>query len=312
VYRGIELARREGVDFLLPVGGGSAIDSAKAIACGALYHGDFWDIFAGKGKVERALPVGVVLTIPAAGSEGSFAMVITKEEGMIKRGHSSDLIRPVFAVMNPELTFTLPPFQTACGVADMMAHVMERYFSNTKEVELTDRLCEAVLSTIVYEAPRVMADPNHYEARANLMWAGMLAHNDSCGVGREQDWGSHALEHELSALYDVAHGAGLAVIFPAWMKFVYKHDVLRFAQFAVRVFGCPMNFENPEVTALEGIARLEGFWKSLGLPLTFAELGAKAEDIAFMAGKINLPSGRLGKFRPLSREEIVEVYQLAL
>lgn len=311
VYEGIRICREEQVDMVLAVGGGSVIDSAKAIAVGALYEGDFWDFFEGRRAVERTLPVGVVLTIAAAGSEGSNSMVITKEEGALKRGVRSELVRPAFAMLNPELTFTLPAYQTACGAADIMAHIMERYFTNTPEVELTDRLCEAILLTMLYEVPRVMADPAHYDARANIMWAGALAHNDLCGVGREQDWGSHGIEHELSAMYDVAHGAGLAVVFPAWMKYVYKHDVLRFAQFAQRIFGCQMHEDNPEATALEGIQRLTDFWKSIGLPTTFEELGAKEEDIPEMVRKVAYAAdGTRGKFVPLTPDMVADVYKL--
>ncbi len=313
VYEGIDLCRREGVDFILAVGGGSTIDSAKAIAAGVKYEGDFWDFFEKGLPINDALPVGTILTLAAAGSEGSPDTVITHERGMLKRGASGEAIRPIFSILNPELTFTLPPEQTAYGVADIMAHVFERYFTNTKDVEITDRLCEAVLLTMIKEAPKVIKNPEDYEARANIMWAGMVAHNNLCGVGREQDWSSHAIEHELSALYDVAHGAGLAVIFPAWMKYVMKHDVNRFAQIAVRVWGCHMDYANPEATALEGIKRLESFWKSLGLPLTFEELGAKEEDIPFMVKNIGLKDGQhLGSFVPLYNEDIEEIYRLAL
>ena len=219
VYQGIDIARKEGLDFILAVGGGSVIDTSKAIAIGVPYEGDFWDFYSGK-HATKALPVGTVLTIAAAGSEGSGDSVITKEDGMLKRGTGSDVLRPKFSVMNPELTQTLPAYQTACGATDIMAHVFERYFTNTKEVEITDRLCAAVLMTMVKETPRVIADPDNYEARANIMWAGTVAHTNLVGVGREQDWNSHGIEHELSALYDCAHGAGLAVIMPAWMDFV--------------------------------------------------------------------------------------------
>lgn len=313
VYEGIDLCRKEGIDFILAVGGGSVIDSAKAIAAGVKYDGDFWDFFEKGLPINDALPVGTILTIAAAGSEGSPDTVITHENGMLKRGASGEAIRPIFSILNPELTFTLPPEQTAYGVADIMAHVFERYFTNTKDVEVTDRLCEAILLTMIKEAPKVMANPEDYEARANIMWAGMVAHNNLCGVGREQDWSSHAIEHELSALYDVAHGAGLAVIFPAWMKYVMKHDVNRFAQIAVRVWGCHMDFANPENTAMEGIRRLEKFWKSLGLPLTFKELGAKEEDIPYMVKKIGLKEGEhIGSFVPLYNEDIEKIYRLAL
>ncbi|MBQ8435485.1 MAG: iron-containing alcohol dehydrogenase, partial [Oscillospiraceae bacterium] len=227
VYKGIEICKNNNIDFILAVGGGSVIDSAKAIAIGALYNGDFWD-FYGTGKtVEKALPVGTVLTIAAAGSEGSGDSVITKENGSLKRSVGSDLLRPKFSVLNPMLTCTLPSYQTACGATDIMAHVFERYFTNTSEVEITDRLCEAVLLTMIKETPRVIKNPDNYDARCNIMWAGTVAHNNIVGVGRSQDWNSHCIEHELSALYDCAHGAGLAVIMPAWMEFVYKHNILR-------------------------------------------------------------------------------------
>jgi len=259
VYEGIEFCRRENVDFVLAVGGGSAIDSAKAIAVGAPYDGDFWDFYSGKAQPQKALPVGTILTIAAAGSEGSPHSVITHEDGMYKRGAGSDLMLPVFSILNPALTMTLPAYQIACGATDIMAHVCERYFTNTKDVEVTDRLCEAIFLTMVKEVPKAVKDPQDYESQANIMWAGMVAHNNIVGVGREQDWNSHDLEHELSALYDVAHGAGLAVIMPAWMQFVMKHDVMRFAQFASRVWGCEMDFENPENTAMEGINRFRSF-----------------------------------------------------
>ena len=312
VYQGIDLCRKENVDFVLAVGGGSVIDSAKAIAAGVKYEGDFWDFFEGK-PIEAALKVGTILTIAAAGSEGSGDSVITKEEGMYKRGAGSEHLRPVFSILNPELTQTLSAFQTACGAADIMAHVFERYFTNTKEVEITDRLCEAVLLTMVKEVPRVIEDPNNYDARANIMWAGMVAHNNLVGVGREQDWSSHSIEHELSALYDVAHGAGLAVIFPAWMTYVMHQNVNRFAQIAVRVWGCQMNFENPEETAKEGIKRLKNFFKSIGLPTNFEELGAKEEDIPKMVEKMQLgENGSCGQFVKLKAKDVEAIYRLAL
>ncbi len=310
VYKGITLCREEQVDFILAVGGGSVIDSAKAIAMGVPYDGDFWDFYSGKSP-EAALPVATVLTIAAAGSEGSGDSVITKEDGGLKRGAGSDLIRPKFSIMNPELTCTLPPYQTACGATDIMAHVFERYFTNTTEVEITDRLCEAVLLTMIKETPRVIADPANYEARANIMWAGTVAHTNIVGVGREQDWNSHGIEHELSALYDCAHGAGLAVIMPAWMEFVYKHNPLRFAQAAVRVWGCQMDFEQPENTAREGIARFRRFLRSIGMPLTFDELGAKVEDIPALVEKFGIGDGRTGGFVKLSAEDIAAIYRIA-
>lgn len=312
VYEGIKFCREENIDFILSVGGGSVIDSAKAIALGVPYDGDFWDFYCGKASPESAVPVGTVLTIAAAGSEGSGDSVITKEEGGFKRGTGSDLIRPRFSIMNPQLTCTLPSYQTACGATDIMAHVFERYFTNTTEVEITDRLCEAVLMTMIKETPRVIADPDNYQARANIMWAGTVAHTNIVGVGRQQDWNSHGIEHELSALYDCAHGAGLAVIMPAWMEFVYKHNVLRFAQAAVRIWGCHMDFENPENTALEGIARFRSFLRSIGMPINFRELGAREEDIPALVEKFGIGDGRTGGFVQLSADDIAAIYTIAV
>ncbi len=311
VYEGIELCRKEKVDFILCVGGGSVIDSAKAIAIGTLYDGDFWDFYENKKQIEKALPIGTVLTIAAAGSEGSGSSVITKENGMLKRGASSDLIRPKFSILNPELTQTLPAYQTACGATDIIAHVFERYFTNTKEVEITDRLCEAVLLTMIKEAPRAVREPDNYDARANIMWAGTVAHNDIVGVGRSQDWNSHGIEHELSGLYDCAHGAGLAVIMPAWMSYVYKHDVMRFAQMAVRIWGCEMNFQNPEETALEGIREFRKFLREIGMPINFKELGAKEEDIPLLVEKLGIGDGKRYGFMELTAADVTEIYKLA-
>ena len=309
VYKGIEVVRQNGIDFILAVGGGSTIDSSKAIAMGAVYDGDFWDFYDGKASAAAALPIGVVQTIAAAGSEGSGDSVVTKEEGMLKRGASSEHIRPKFAVQNPALLCTLPAYQTACGITDIMAHVFERYFTNTLEVEITDRLCEAVLLTMVKEGPRAIADPANYQVRANIMWAGTVAHNGVVGCGRSQDWNSHAIEHELSALYDCAHGAGLAVVMPAWMEYVVDHNVMRFAQMATRVFGCQMNFENPKATALEGIRAFRRFLHSIGMPINFAELGAKEEDIPKLVEKLN-PGDGWG-FVPLKAADVTEIYKIA-
>ena len=226
---------------MLAVGGGSAIDSSKAIAMGAANDGEVWDYFAGKRELTRALPVGTVLTIPAAGSESSTSAVITNEDGRMKRGFNSDLIYPKFSVLNPELAFTLPPFQLACGAADILSHLMERYFTNTRNVAFVDRLLEATMKTVIAEAPKALAQPTDYDAWAELMWAGTLAHNNLLNTGRIGDWGSHDVEHEISGVYDVAHGAGLAVVFPAWMKHVLNHDVDRFVQWAVRVWNVELD-----------------------------------------------------------------------
>ena len=313
VYDLIDYGKQEQVDFVLAIGGGSVIDTAKAVAIGVVDDGDFFDFWLKKRVPQASLGLGVVLTIPAAGSEGSSSAVIQKEiDGHFhKCGLSSYLNVPTFAIMNPQLTTTLPAYQTACGAVDMMAHVMERYFTNTPEVSITDRLCEAVLSSIVDTAPRVLRDPLNYEVRANLMWAGTLAHNDSCGVGREQDWGSHALEHQLSALYDVAHGAGLAVIFPAWMEYTMGHNPMRFAQFATRVFGVSMDFEDPKRTAKAGIAALRSFFKSLGMPLSFADIGAKEEDIPELLKMLKSSYKTVGRFVPLDQDACEAIYQIA-
>lgn len=314
VYEGIELCKKEGVDFVLAVGGGSVIDSSKAIAAGVVYDGDFWDFYSGKW-IEEALPVGTILTIAAAGSEGSPDSVITKEEGMFKRGASGNAIRPKFSILNPALTETLPPHQTAAGATDIMAHLYERYLTNTKDVEVTDRLIEGLLLTMRHEAPRVIANPHNYEARANIMWAGMVAHNHICGVGRSQDWNSHVIEHELSALYDCAHGAGLAVTMPAVFKYVMNHDVNRFAKVATRVWGCEMDFDHPEVTALEGINAFQNFLISLGMPKNFEELGAKEEDIPKLAEICCRGDGRDGTisgFVTLTEEDVQNIYRMML
>lgn len=313
VYEGIQLCRREQVDMMLPVGGGSVIDTAKAIAAGALYDGDFWDFFIGRAKVEKALKVAVVLTIPAAGSEGSGNTVITKTETLQKLGLCApEHLRPVFSIMNPELTYTLPAYQTACGIADMMAHIMERYFTNTPDVEISDRLCEGTLTAIIKEAYRVKQQPDNYAARANIMWCGTVAHNGICGVGREEDWASHALEHEISAIYNVAHGAGLAVIFPAWMAFMAEHNPAKIAQFAHRVFDIPKS-EDLEEMALAGTARLKHFFRYMGLPVSFKELGIEHPDIDRMLVSLQRNKGELlGNYVKLTMTDCREIYRLAL
>lgn len=312
VYEGIAICRNKNVDMILAVGGGSVIDTAKALAAGVLYDGDFWDFFAGKEKVTRALKVGVVLTIPAAGSEGSGNTVITKTDTLQKLSlRVPEVLRPVFAVMNPELTYTLPAFQTACGVADMMAHIMERYFTNTQDVEIADRLCEGTLLTIIKEARIVMEYPGNYGARANLMWAGTIAHNGTCGVGCEEDWASHFLEHEVSAIYGVTHGAGLAVLFPAWMTWMAEHNVDKIVQYAVRVWGVPEE-ENKKKVALEGIQRLKEFFVSLGLPVTFKELGIDNPDISRLVDSLHRNKGEyVGNYVKLSRKDSEEIFKMA-
>lgn len=311
VREGIGMCRRDKIEGLLAVGGGSVIDTAKAIAAGVPYDGDFWDFWAGKSVITEALPVGVILTIPAAGSEGSGNSVITLLDGLHKISLRTDYwLRPKFALLNPELTFTLPPEQTAAGIADMMAHIFERYFSPTADVEITDRVSEGVLKAIIEEAPKVMADPCDYQARANIMWSGTLAHNGICGTGRKEDWASHAMEHEISAVYGVTHGAGLAVVMPAFMTFMAAHAPAKGAQLARRVFDVVENDDRK--AALEGIERLKAFFASLGLPLTFSRLGIENPDVELLVRKLHENKGEIiGGYYPLGAKETAEIYNLA-
>ncbi len=314
VYEGIELGRKEEIDFILAVGGGSALDSAKAIALGIPYDGDFWDFYIGKESPTARIPVGTVLTLAATGSESSNSSVITKEETHEKIGLGHQLNRPVLAIMNPELTMTLPPYQTACGAVDIMAHAMERYFTQETEVDLTDRMGEAVIASVVRAAKIAMKNPTDYDARAQLMWAGTVAHNDTVGVGRVGDFASHRIEHELSAMYDVAHGAGLAVIFPAWLRYQLEinNNVMRLAQFAVRVWGCVMNFENPAETAMAGIEAYEAFLRELDMPTTMRQLGARTEDIPELARRVRRgPDGTVGQYKKLDTPAIERIYLIA-
>ncbi|HPC78289.1 MAG TPA: iron-containing alcohol dehydrogenase, partial [bacterium] len=311
VREGIEICRKNGINFILAIGGGSVIDSSKAIAVGVPYSGDVWDFYAGKMEPKTALPVGVVLTIPAAGSEASKSSVITNEDGWYKRSINTEIIRPRFAIMNPEVTFTLPPYQTACGAADIMAHVMERYFTNDKGVNFTDRLCEATLKTVIYNVPIVLKKPDDYDARAQIMWASTIAHNDLLSTGRTGDWASHGIEHELSGIYDIAHGAGLAIVFPAWMKYVYKHNIERFIQFAINVWNVEPNFESPERIALEGIERLKRFFKDIGLPTSLSEANIGEDRLEEMATKAT-ERGELGEFVKLKKEDVLNILRSVL
>lgn len=310
VREGIELCKRENIDFILAVGGGSVIDSAKAISAGILYQGDVWELFEGRKRLKKALPIGVILTLPATGSEASNSTVITNEEGWYKKGYHSNLIRPKFAIMNPELTFTLPPYQTASGVADIMAHVMERYFTNEPNVDFTDRLCEATLKSMIKNLPLALKNPEDYAARAEIMWAGTIAHNGLLGTGRIEDWASHKIEHELSGIYDVTHGAGLAVIFPAWMKYVYKHNKSRFLQFALRVWDIEPDFANVDHTILAGIEKMKQFFKSCGLPTTLKELDILEDRLEEMAEKCT-EKGAVGGLVKLYKEDVLKIYHLA-
>jgi len=312
VRHGIDIMRQGGFSGLLAVGGGSVIDTAKAIALGVLYNGDFWDFYCGKAKPEKALPVGTVLTIPAAGSEGSGNSVITLENGMKKISlRGGEVIRPKFSLMNPQWTMSLPAFQTACGICDMMAHILERYFTPTRNVEVTDRIAEGLLRAIMTEAHKVIFNPEDYQSRANIMWAGTMAHNDVCGVGRAQEWVSHGMEHEISALYGVTHGAGLAVVFPAYLKFMAEHAPKRVTLLARRVFD--VDLADDKEAAIEGIKRLCMFWKSLDLPLTFAQLGVENPDIDALVANLHANKGAvIGGYYPLDAQATREIYMLCM
>lgn len=312
VHEGVELVKKHNLGLILAVGGGSVIDSAKAIAMGAVIDHDVWDFYLGKGEPKAALPIGTILTIPAAGSEASTGTVITNEDGWLKRAVNTEIIYPRFSILNPEQAFTLPKFQVACGITDIMAHLMERYFTNVPHVAFTDRLLEATMKTLIVHAPLVLEDPKNYDAWAEIMWAGTIAHNNLLNTGRIGDWSSHDIEHEISGIYDVAHGAGLAVVFPAWMKFVYQHDINRFAQWAIRVWNVDMDVFDTERVARTGIERLEAFSRSMGLGTRLSDLGIKGDRIDEMADKCTDNGTRtFGSFVPMDRESVKKVLRLA-
>ena len=315
VREGIALCRKEGVDFVLAVGGGSVIDSAKAIAFGTLYDGDFTDRYVGKEMksqphIEKALPIGTVLTIAAAGSEGSGNSIITVEETGRKLSAKSECLRPRFSIMNPEFTYALPKYQIACGAVDMFAHLAERYFTPTRDVNVSDELCEGLMRAVVSAGSKAVEDPTDYAARSDLMWAGTLAHNDVCGVGRTQDWASHGIEHELSAMYDVAHGAGLAVVMPAWMDYVKNADISRFARFAAKVWNVQAADEKSMADA--GIAGFRAWVKSLGMPTTLTELGCNPKDIPTLAANLRLGENKLGSLLPLTEKDVEKILESAV
>ncbi len=315
VQEGISLCRREQVDFILAVGGGSVIDSAKAIGYGSLYDGDVWDFWAGKAVPEACLPIGVVLTIPAAGSEMSSSCVITKDDGLIKRGINSDLCRCRFAVMNPERTYTLPPYQTAAGATDIMMHTMERYFSKYEDMTLTDAIAEALLRTVKDAALVVMEHPEDYRYRAQIMWAGSLAHNDLTECGTEKDFATHRLEHELSALFGVTHGAGLAALWPSWARYVKDKHLSRFVQFAVNVMGIENDFAHPDETAEKGIRAIEDFYRKIGMPTSIHELLGREvtdDEIEVLVDKCSRGKTiTIGAMEVLGADEMRAIYRLA-
>ncbi|MCR4947582.1 MAG: iron-containing alcohol dehydrogenase [Treponema sp.] len=315
VYEGIELCKKEGLDFILALGGGSAIDSAKAIGYGVMNDGDVWDLYDYKKQAKACLPLGVILTLAATGSEMSDSSVITKEEGLVKRGYSSDFCRPRFAILNPELTMTLPDYQTACGCTDIMMHTMERYFTNGGNMELTDSMAEALLRTVKENAKILVRDPKNYDARAEVMWAGSLSHNGLTGCGNDGgDWMTHKLEHELGGLYDVAHGAGLAAIWGSWARYVYKNCLPRFKRYAINVMGIAPNAGSDEEIALKGIEAMEAFYREIKMPTNLRELGVNAtdEDLKLMAHKCAVGvNGGKGSARFLKEEDMLEIYKMS-
>ena len=315
VREGIDLCRKEHVDFILAVGGGSVIDSAKAIGYGVGYAGDVWDFWDGKAVPQACLPIGVVLTIPAAGSEMSSSCVITNDEGMLKRGVNSDLCRCKFAIMNPERTYTLPAYQTAAGVTDIMMHTMERYFSKYEDAVLTDAISEALLRTVMDAVFEVLRDPEDYRYRAAIMWASSLSHNDLTECGTEKDFACHKLEHELSGLFGVTHGAGLAAIWGSWARYVMDKHLNRFVQFAVNVLDVTNDFSDPKATALKGVEALEGFFHAIGMPVSIPELIGRQitdkeigtlVDKCSRGGKMNI-----GAMEVLKPEDMAAIYRMA-
>ena len=312
---GIALCRREGVDFVLAVGGGSVIDSAKCIAYGTCYDGDVWDFYLGNAEPTTMLPVASVLTIPAAGSEMSEASVITNEDGDVKLGYSNDMSRPRFAIMNPRRTFTLPPYQTAAGVTDMMMHTMERYFTKDDDMDLTTALAEAVLRTMKDAVFAVLKNPEDYRYRAQIMWGGSVAHWGLTGCGISDDWATHQLEHELSVMFDVTHGAGLAAIWPSWARYVMHENLSRFVRFAVNVMDVPNDFTDPEGTALRGIEAMERFYHAIGMPVNIHELIGRDitdDEIREMTRKCSRDyTATCGCLKTLHADDMEAIYRMA-
>ena len=314
VYEGIRLARKEQVDFILAVGGGSVIDSAKAIGYGVANEGDVWDFYEKRRTAKACLPIGVVLTIAAAGSEMSDSSVITKEEGWLKRGYSSNYARARFAVMNPELTMTLPKYQTASGCVDIMMHTMERYFNRSENMEMTDGISEHLLRTVMKNAKILMNEPDNYQARAEVMWAGSLSHNGltGCGTGGG-DWASHQLEHELGGMFDVAHGAGLAAVWGSWARYVMDAAPERFAKFAVNVMGVEPEAEKLK-TAQKGIEAMEDFYRALDMPVCIGDMGIELteEQMRELAEKCSHFGKRtIGCIKKLDQEDMYQIYKEA-
>lgn len=315
VHKGIELCRKEGVDFLLAIGGGSVIDSCKAIGYGVPYEGEVWDIYLGKHKPTASLPLGVVLTIPAAGSEMSDSSVITNEDGDVKLGTNSNLCRARFAIMDPERTYTLPAWQTACGVTDIIMHTMERYFSKETEAEITSGIAESLIRTCMTEGTIVMNDPRNYEARANIMWASSLSHNGLTGCGNGCDWATHKIEHELSGMFDVSHGAGLAAIWGSWARYSREGNLKRFVRFSRNI----MSIDTDDLSDLEaaeaGIQKMEQFFESIGMPTSIhALLGREATEAEMieMAEKCTMGDTKtVGGLKVLTKADVLAIYRMA-
>lgn len=310
VRQGIQICKEEGIDFILAVGGGSVIDSAKAIAAGVLYDGDVWDYFTGKGTINKAISLGVILTLPATGSETSPNAIVTNEEGMLKMGIENDCLRPVFAILNPDLTLTLPSNQTFAGVIDIISHVLERYFTQTNFVDLTDNLCEATLRTVIDNAYKIKDDPTDYNARAEIMLSGTIAHSGILGLGRTEDWASHKIGHELTALYGTTHGVTLSIVLPAWMRYVYKSNVNRFARFAEKVFGVSKENKSLDEVALEGIERFEMFIKDINMPLSLIEYDIPTDNFELIASKCT-KGETIGRFQTLNSDDVIKILNLS-
>lgn len=315
VRKGIEICREQGIDFILAVGGGSVIDSSKAISSGTFFDGDVWDLYLKKAKATKYIPLGCILTIPAAGSEMSDGSVITNEDGGLKKDYCVDEFRCKFAIMNPELTYTLPAWQTACGATDMMMHTMERYFTTADDMEVTNVLAESILKVVMQQAPIALKNPTDYNSRAQIMWAGSLAHNDLTGCGAIGDWATHNLEHELSGMFDVSHGAGLAAVWGSWARYTRHNNLARFVRFAVNVMGVTQDFHSDENTAEAGIQAMERFFESIGMPTNIHDLiGREITDaeIEEMADKCsNGDTSTIGGLQVLKKEDMIEIYKMA-
>jgi len=314
IREGVKICKEQGVDFILAVGGGSVIDSAKAIALGAKIDFDVWRLYETKERIEGALPLGSVLTIAAAGSELSNGTVVTNPEGGLKRDYGADYLRPEFAIMNPEYTFTVSKYQTACGTVDILMHTFERYFTHTPDVDLTDELAEGLCRAVIRAGRKAVENGNDYEARATLMWAGSISHNDLTGLGRRGDWATHQIEHELSGQYDrVSHGAGLAVIFPAWCRYVWKEEPERFVRFAEKIWGVDTKGMTQEEAVFAGIECCEDYFRSLGMPVRLSEMDIDDTHLHEMAVKGTYFGKRtLGGFKVLDEADIEAIYRIAL